>query len=395
MGLLVKPGVKVEDIKIEADENSESVDRVVNEFRNKPVMMIGGYVLGMGELRSLNINVRLNSLPTFTCAVNDEQYLIRGALKNDIDKGVLFFGWRKSYYKFNCLFNTTYSEAGDAIMELSGMLYNEKLYNGKQVSFKDKSITDIMKDICNATSMGLYTYDDADLNFNPGNDIMPGTRYIDHFTEIITRYTSAVFCIDPLYHFHVGNMDTIRRSPVDKYTVDWSTGEALDTPVDMVFKSKLKEGEPGVVDKKIPVDWYTVDTNYSDVHYSTYNEYRVGIDGDEVKKLKTSSNLGIGSNQLNTFKPFKDHVNPWYQDRVNKLMAGNIIKMHTSMISFELCPLGVIETELYLPFTSGDKAIRKDEEHSGKKVVIGYEVVYNKSLSKDEADSVHQVIEVI
>ena len=398
MGLILKPNIVVNDIKIEADINSTSVDNVINEFRNRPMIMIGDYVLGLGELLEFNFNIRLNSFPTFTISVNDQQYKIRKALKNDIDKCVIFFGWRKWYYKFNGILNKTFSDAGDAQIELTGTLFNEKIFNGEQFAFKNKTVLQILTTICSKTSLGLYTYDNSDLLKIIDYTLITGTRYIDYLDFIITTYTNNLYFIDGNYFLHVADIEKLRNLPVDKYSINWKTGEKYLVPQNIVLKSIKRDGSPEELlnDYKIPIDYYTTDTNFSDAHVSTYEEYYIGYGGNDEKLIKSREKLGIGSNKTNTFFGFKNHKFPFYKDIINKKIAGNVTKIFTQNVIFELTPFSIIDLEIYLPFTSGETGYKLDTEHSGKKIVIGFSINYKKPLDdKNELNTLNQIIEVI
>ena len=92
------------------------------------------------------------------------------------------------------------------------------------------------------------------------------------------------------------------------------------------------------------------------------------------------------------------YLNPFYKDIINKSIGGNSIKLTMKNILFELTPFSIINLEIYLPKNSnreGEDKIRLDEEHSGKKVVIGYS--YNWQTKDEESDfpTLTQEIEVI
>ena len=144
MGVVIQPNISVDNIILEANVNDKAnVDRMINELgRNIPLVKIGDYVLNLGDTREFSFRCRLNSLSTFTLTVNDEQYYVREALKQKVDKCVVFFGYQKWYIKFNGILDTEFSEVGDSLIEITGTIYNEKLYQGKQHSYKDQSIVD-------------------------------------------------------------------------------------------------------------------------------------------------------------------------------------------------------------------------------------------------------------
>jgi hypothetical protein len=102
--------------------------------------------------------------------------------------------------------------------------------------------------------------------------------------------------------------------------------------------------------------------------------------------------VGIGSNKTNTFFGFKKHKIPYYNDRINKLIGGNLITLTTKNIIFELTPLSTVGIEIYLPYVVGTD-IKLDTEHSGKKIVLGYSINYKKK--SDELNMLTQTIKLI
>lgn len=396
MGVVIQPNISVDNIILEANVNDKAnVDRMINELgRNIPLVKIGDYVLNLGDTREFSFRCRLNSLSTFTLTVNDEQYYVREALKQKVDKCVVFFGYQKWYIKFNGILDTEFSEVGDSLIEITGTIYNEKLYQGKQHSYKDQSIVDILKDICQNTSMGLFTVNNDKLTQKLDYSLMTGTRYIDYFDFLIKNYTDNIYFIDSHYYYHVSNIDTLRKQKYDKYSLDWQTGKQI-TETDIIFKTIIRKAEDEKkieTDLKIPVEFYTINTNFSQMFKKTYSEYNIGLGGNGINPIVTNKDIGIGSNNTNSFFGFKNHKNPFYTDLVNKQIGGNLIKIYLNTVLFELSPMSVVGLELYLPFRNGVD-IRLDEEHSGKKIVLGFEIRYKKS--DDNQNTLTQEIDLI
>ncbi len=392
MGIIVKPSIVVDDIKIEMDKDATSgAETIMSDWgRNIPIIKIGDYVLAIGDVREFSLKVALNSLPSFSMVINDEQYKVRESLKNDIDKCVIFLGYKDWYIKFNGIIDKTFSLLGDSILRLNGTYYNEKLYQGQQFSYKDLSVSDIFKNMCEKTSMGLFTYGDNDLSNVIDYSVMTGHRYIDFMDFLIQTYTNCVYSFDCHSYLHIGNIDTLRKQPLDKYSLNWSTGKSLDSPQDIIFKSFSKTDEKN--DFKIPGRLYTINTNFSEIYKETYSNYWLGIGGKGKSEILSNNKIGIGGNNTNTFYGFKNHKFPFYADRINKLIGGNSIKLLTDNIVFELSPLSIVQLEIYLPFTSG-RDVKIDEEHSGKKIVIGYNIDFKKQ-GKD-LNKLTQTIELI
>jgi len=382
MSIIIEPNIKVGQIEIQMDNNaSDAANNIMTDWgRNIPIIKIGDYVLNTGDLREFSLQITLNSFPTFTITVDDTTYKIREALKNDIDKCIIFIGYQDWYIRFNGLLNTTYSSVGDSIIILNGQYYNENLYNGQQFSFKNMTVVDILKNICSKTKMGLFTYDNVDLKQELDYSLMTGTRYIDYFDSLIKTYTSNIYSIDCHSYIHVGDIETLRKQEVDKYSLDWSTGKKIDEQP-IIFKSINRSvdniNKPDGPYYKIPIKYYTINSNFSQINKETYNSYAIGFGGNGETEIKTSNLLGIGSNKTNSFIGFKKHKFPYYNDRINKSIGGNIITITTDNIIFELNPFSVVEVELYLANKNG-KDFDK-EEHSGKKIVLGYSIDYKKT----------------
>jgi hypothetical protein len=397
MAIIIEPNIKVENIEIQMDTNStDAANNIMSEWgRNIPIIKIGDYILNVGDLKEFSLQIALNSFPTFTIVLDDLLYNIRKALKNDIDKCIIFIGYKNWYLRFNGILDNSKSGVGDNIVRLNGTYYNEKFFNGAQFSYKDKKIVDIMKDICTKTNMGLFTYDNLDLNKQLDYSLMTGTRFIDYFDSLIKNYTSNIYSIDCHSYIHVGDIETLRKQDYDKYSLDWGTGEKLQVEQPIIFKAINNSVEdinkPLAPDFKIPIKYYGINTNFSEIFKETYNTYAIGYGGNGEQEIKSKSNIGIGSNKTNTFFGFKDHKFPYYTDKVNKSIGGNTIKITTNNVIFELNPFSVVGVELYL--NQDGKSFVLDQEHSGKKIVLSFSIDYKK-ISKT-LNQLSQTIELI
>lgn len=390
MGVIVKPNIKVDSIEIKVDEFvPKEAEKLILEWgRYTPIIKIGDYVLSQGDLKDFSLKIALNSLPSFSMTIDDSRYIIREALKHDIDKCVIFLGYSDWYIKFNGILDKTYSKIGDTKIILNGTYFNDKLFEGKQFSYKDKTINEILKDICLKTSMGLFIYDNPDLNKKIDFSLITGIRYIDYLKNLISDYTDNIFIIDCHSYIHIGNIETIRKQKIDKYTLDWSSGEKI-LPQDIIFESPSKNP----IDKNIiPISFFGVNTNFSEIHKETYNSYSLGYGGNGSVDIKSSNDIGIGSNKTNTFFGFKEHKNPYYVDRINKAIGGNNITITSTNILFELSPLSKIGLKVYLPFKDGAD-VRPDIQHSGEKIVIGYAINYKQK--QGELNNLSQTIFLI
>jgi hypothetical protein len=396
MSVIVTPNIEVDNIELLLDDNNQyGADKFIGEQgRNIPVIKIGDYILNTGDLEQFELKVALNSLPTFSMTVNDELYVIRENLKNDIDKCVIFIGFKDWYIKFNGILNKTYSDVGDVSIELTGKVWNDKLYNTKQLIFKDLTVKDILKQLCEETSMGLFGIDNPDFNKTIEYSIMPNIKYIEFIESTIKKYTKNLFAFDCFYFLHVADIDKLKSQPIDKYSLNWKDGISMPEK-DIIFKSISRDGsdEESDDDFKIPIDYYSIDTNFTDVHGKTSNKYFLNSVGTQQTEIPSKDNLGIGESNDNTFFGFESLKFPFYNEIVNKKLAGNIIKIKTNTVIFELVPFSVVGLELYLPFNI-TRDIKLDEEHSGTKIVIGYTIEYNKS-EDDSKSFMSQTIEMI
>jgi hypothetical protein len=395
MSVILEPNLTIDDIVFEMDENNEyGANRFLGGIGgNIPIIKIGDYVLSLGDLQAFNLKLLLNSVPIFRMTINDEQYIVREKLKANIDKCIIFFGYKDWYIKFNGLLNTTFSEVGDYQIEVEGCFYNEKLYDSFQKSYKDKTISDILKDICSSTSMGLFTIDNSDLSKQIDYSLNPGNKYIDYFDFIIKNYTTNIYSIDTYGYFHVCDIDKLKDQSLDKYTIDWKNGTPLsDGEQDIIFKSLNKDGDSEKNDFTIPIEYYCINTNFSKVHKNTCNKYYLGIGGEGNTELISKDILGIGNNKTNTFSGFKNHKNPFYDEIINKKLAGNIIKIKPVNLFMEILLFSIVQFDCYLPQTNG-REIKLDDEHSGKKIVVSIE--YDFERKDNEKNRIEQIIELI
>jgi len=203
MSIIVEPNITVESIELEIDQNSEyGSEKILKTLGNKiPLIKIGNYILEMGDLEYFKIRVALNSFPKFYITVADEFFKIRESLKNDIDKCVIVIGIENWYIKFNGLLKKTFSEAGDVSIELEGIIYNQKLYDTLQKSYLGFTISDILKDVCEISSMGLFTTSNQELNKTLNYCLRTGERNIDFLIDTIQNYTDNIWAFDWFYKY--------------------------------------------------------------------------------------------------------------------------------------------------------------------------------------------------
>lgn len=397
MGKLLDSKIKVDKIEVPIDTDNESgAKSLINAWGPTiPVIKINGYVLGLGDVESYQINIKMNNIPSFILTVNDSKFKIRKALnKEKIDTAVIFIGNAEWYHKYNGLITNCISDAGDEKITITGIIYNPKLYNTIQKAYNDLSLTDIIKDICSMTDMGLFTFDNNSLANILTNCLNPGKRYIDFFVELITKYTNNLWCFDTFYYLHVGDIETIRNSPIDTYTM--RNGKKFDSPqpIKLITGTVYENIDYNTeIETKLHVNYYTINTNIGNSHINHYNKYELHDSVDNIKSLSVSDDIGIGNLTTNTFSRFSDKNFPFYQSRVNKEIAGKSINLEMADILYEIAPFQVIDLEVYV--SAEDKnTIIIDTENSGKKIIIGYNFYFDKT-TENQKSNIRQSIEVI
>lgn len=396
MAIVVKPTVKVDTIEIKKDENNPDSTRniLLTWGKTMPIVKIGDYVLSTGELISYEFGTTINSLPFFTMEIDDSNYTIRKLFKKQIDKCCIFIGYDKWYIKYNGLITSTYSDDGEPTIQANGILFNQALYNSVQKSYVNTSVQDILKDIAEQSKMGLFTLANAELEKKPEYCINPNMRLLEFFNYCIRKYTDNIWLIDPNYYMYVGNIETARKQKVDKYTLN-QNGESIE-PTDICITTSpfflpetASESEKKKDELKIRANYYTVDTNFSNVWYKASAKYTVNN-----KELKSDASIGISDSSASCFPGFETQYFPFYIDRVNKQLTGTIIKVSLKNIIYEITPFSVVNFEAFMPRT-GVEPIQMSKEHSGKKVVIGYRYKFDKKDTSNEVQSITQYLDLI
>jgi hypothetical protein len=384
---LLESNIKVPNIEIEVDENSEkNVERVLNEFgRNIPIISINDYVISLGDLVSLEINVAFNSflgLPTFTFTVNDSDLQIRKALKRAIDTCIIYISFQNWPIKCRGLILNTLSDIGDPLVTLSGIVYFEKLYTVEQKIYNKTTVKNILKDVCKSSDIGLFVFDNKYLNLPIGKKINPHIKRIEFIDELIkTKTRNNIYCYDVFGYLHIGNIPEMRKSPLSQYTLRPYTGEQVP-PKDMIFTSIRRNDdhiETFTEDFKIPISYYGITTNISELIVTTQKDLAVIFEDGKQDLESNALDIDLQYDDMqNMFSGFTDYNYPFYADMVNKTLKGNLISLEMNNIMFELSPFDNVMLELYL-HESQDKPQRLDEEHSGPHIVLSYSITYDRS----------------
>lgn len=393
MGLIVKPNIKVDKIEIYADEkNKNAQDSILNTAGYvTPIIKINEYVIAYSEIISFELKVTLNDIPRFFISVDDSNYAIRKTLqKQDIDKCVIFFGYKNWYIKFNGIIANSSSGAGDTVININGELFNDKLFNSVQKSYKDKSVSDILKDIAEKTSMGLFTFENNDLSKTIDYCLNTNTKYIEFLDFVIKKYTNNFWCIDPLYNIFVGNFESIKKQKLDKYTI--GEGGVQHAEKDMLITTN-KLNEPD--NFKLKAEYYSINTNLSGVHKDNCKTYSIyGAKATQPKVLVSNEKIGISDDSENTFDGFLNHINPFYFNRVNKDIGGKSITVVMENSLLEILPFSLVDFEVFFP-KKDKESLEKDIENSGKKIVIGYGYIYEKASQEVTFPKIKQTLDLI
>lgn len=378
MGKILDNNVEVDDIIYWFDVENKAVEDVIEAWgRFVPVIKIDNTTLSYGDILSFRLNLQLNNIVWFELLLDDQTFKIREYLRNDIDKGVVRIGYKNWALKFNCIFDKTKSNAGSITLNLTGSIYDERLYNtSEQKAYNNMSIQEILLDVCKTAGLGLYVHENETLTNKVHEKIINyGLTPLDFINYLITNFTDNVWLIDPNYFLHVGNIDDIRSEDVATYTLDWKDGnQVFDRQITFIKKSKNLESQEDPNDIKIPIRFYDITTNYTNVfkesrHYISCTE----DDVNDIKQKEMNKTLEFA----NTFSGFKSHKTPFYDEIINKYLGGNLIELFIEHLLIEMNPLDLVNLELY---TAGhDTNSVLDEIHSGEKVVIGYTLEYTKS----------------
>ncbi|KAA6386014.1 MAG: putative dinitrogenase reductase, partial [Streblomastix strix] len=296
---ILEPKITVPKIEIEADkESKEDVERFLNAWTmNIPVIQIGegkdgetSYVLNTGDLRSLEIEIKINSIPSFSMTINDGDYKIREALKKKIDKGIIAFGYKDWLVKFNIIILNTSSEAGDAMLDLSGIIYFKDLYTIEQKIYKEKTPKDILTEILKECNLGLYVVDNDWLNIPiTENFINPHDMRISAIENLIyTKTRNNIWCFDLFGYMHIGNISSMQKEEISKYTLKPHTGKQIEeSPMILTSIKHDPDGkEKFEDDNKIPIDYYTINNNISELLIHNVKSYSVVLENDKEELME-------------------------------------------------------------------------------------------------------------
>lgn len=354
--LKIKSGYvdKIPKINIQFDKHAvDDLEGVINSWGSyNPVVMINDYIPDGAAVLDLSINFSINKLPTFAITINDENFNIRKALKKeDIDTITVAIGGKNWLLKFYGIIYNSPSETDNEDIYLYGDIYNEKWYNQEQKAYKSKTVLDVIEDLCKSTDSGLYVFNNSKLDINQPYIVNPNSKYLSFLTFLLKNYTDCVWCYDNNGILYVGNIDDMRKSEVDKFKI--YEDNILDTEKPIIITNYNQEKD--IKYEKFGISGYTVSSDNGIKKLLSKQIYRYNKFDDMNKNVTT---------------PQKEPVTNIYSKQITVSMLQNI---------FEINPFSIVDLELFLPRTDNNQSEprKKDEELSGKKVVIGIEYIYS------------------
>lgn len=390
---IIDPNVEVPDIEVQIDTNiEEPVDNIIKHWGPRiPVVSVNDIAIPLGKVKSYSLSIGINRLPSFTLVINDNNQNFRDSLNDDIiDTCVIFIGEKRWYRKYQGVILNSYN-SGDSTI-LSGILYNPKFYETVQESFKNKTVKDVLTEMCSKMDMGLFLFEDNNTDLTKTfNSINPGTRRINYLLEYISKYTNNIICIDDSYFLHIGNIETMKNQEVDKFTI--KNGRFFDEPKPIILTNLLFQDD--TVEEfdnfQLVYNNINVDKNTGNSHIRYSKKYHLNSD---ILLPTLNSELGLGESYSNTFKPFEDRYSPYYKERLDRDMSGKTINLKMQDNLLEISPFQVIDLRVYKSDevdAEGNSVL--DEKHSGKKIIIAYDESY--SIENDSDNKYIQNITVI
>ncbi len=407
--VIIPPKHKVEDIEIEFDKDSTVVNGMIESWgQSIPVIKFNNKVIDSSSIVRFSLSLKLYNLPTFSFTIEDYNGQFQESLRvnyeskenpeeSEQDQCVIFFGYKTFYFKFNGLITNVSNTAKSNNITISGIWYNKKLYEQESFIYKEKTINEILKDICTKCELGLYVVDNEELNEKIPLIINPGRSYLNFLRTIIEKYTTCLYMFDTHGYVHIGRFEELRNEPQAKFTLTSSGDIIKPTPMLLTNRDEAemdsdkaeKNSEGKKIEKYLMFNSYGHSTDFSGKHFSLPSKQVVIGPGKTTDKdnestiLEETPKFGIGTIVTNTFKPFIKYTKPYHQNTINKQIAGNSTQIITNYLIFELNPFDIIDTEFYTEQTS--TAVRtKDKLHSGKKMLKDFNFKFSKSTQFDE-----------
>lgn len=376
--------MKILDPKIELDtievdfgtaKTQEAKDFVKSYGPFMPLIKIQDFLLNIGDIINFEYEIHYGKVPTFTLTVLDENKRLQSRFNDDeLITGVFFLGSEIFYHKANLIFLDNIVDEFSDTITFFGNFHNPKLYDSLQTSFKDKTVIDIFKEISTNTEMGLYSIENENTNKTLPIFLNTNNKYIDVIKNIVDKYTQNNFwCIDQDYFLHIQNYDTLIAKEVDKYTIKNGIQNEEELPVIITNNIQDTENLEDAL-KKFTIASIIINNNTGKNMINTSQSY--SLNGEDIK---SHDKIGFGNSSGNTFSKFTENIFPFHNEIFKKEITGNIFELVMQTPIYEIFPFMVVETEIYnLDPDLKENQLKLNEKNSGKHIVMGYSMKYDK-----------------
>lgn len=376
---IIEPNVKIDKIEIDIGKDSpQEAESFIKNYGNfSPIIKIKDELINTGDILSYWYSVNYNQLPVIVIKINDSFNRFKALFNDDeIITGIVFIGNKNWYHKINILINDTFTDSNNNIT-LYCIIYNPKIYDSIQSSFNNKSLIDIFKEICIKTDLGLFLNENNNLTKKLPLILNTNVRYIDLIIDLIGKYTQNNFwCIDNYYILHLQNYDTLIKKEIDKFTIKDGKDNKDELPVIITNYPNPNNEINEDLNKFIAYD-YTINNNIGLNMINTSKSYSINNEN-----IESHEKIGFGNSSANTFSKFISNSFPFYNEIFMKEITGNIFELKMQTPLYEIFPFMVVETEIYnLSETETERKYIKNEKHSGKHIIMGYEFEYIKPNS--------------
>ena len=384
---LLDPKVDIGYIDIQMDRMPDDVKAAMESYGAViPIMSLNNIVY-LTNIDHFKYSTKLYSIPTVDVRITDLQNVYTNSLKNkekdlEYDKylntGVVRFGYKDFAVKFNILSGNIRNQIDSYTRNISSTVWNYKWYQDNETkSFRNKTILEIIKQLCTECGLGLYVYENEGISKRYDHIIFHNMNYLQCIDYLIYNYTDNIWCVDGNYFLHIGDVDNIKNQDISLYTWDYKNHEKT-TPKPFIFRTQSMSDEVNRSDSNtdnfIIVDWH-IQSSLSKTFINSHAEYECYTEKGRISQVYDEQNkkFGIGKHSTNTYSGFKNHIYPYMADMLNKDISSNIIEFEVACVIPELNPFDIILLSIYKNETQ-----ELDTNNSGKKMVISYDVVYNR-----------------
>lgn len=416
---ILLPNLEQPEIEIQADENDEfNVNRKIQEMGYSiPIIEVNDYVLDFGAVENFKLIYALYSLPIFSFSINDPNYIIQKKLTNKKDICKIFLGYSDIYIKFKGLITNISGNKNSPRLKLSGILYGDSFYEQQQDLYNsleepyEYTVLELIHKYCKDLKLGLFRYDNKDLNFKPNIYLQPNINRIEALADIIQKYTNNIWCIDAFGWLHIGNIESILANNADTYFFDTKRKEWYAPTPYKQRKIKFVANRLHLSDEELEPEkdildtdeYYLIDTinvkidsNFSKNILYSKNKYILKSDSDEKELNDMQIDFDNSENKYeNTFQGFLKSKFPNRDERINKMLYGNYLTVTLNQPNYEIIPFTICELDIYIPTTiEQEDKYHLDEEHSKKHFVIGIEYYYAKN-NNSNPNKINQTLYLI